>query len=1270
MKQRYYIVLLFLVALAFKAHAQYPLNGVSQPVDYNRISSFPPKSEQTAKENPNSWGDLVGGTLQQVKKSWVPSDSDFCYMNYAENKGQWNSKVLYQADFRGGRLFLEKNGLMYVFYPSDLFEYIHPEKGGKPADIGNRTFTFQAIHMEFQNSQGAVIQPTEKRRFYYNYFIGNNPQQWASRVGVYQNVYYNELYPGISAKVFSRSNDVRYDFTVTPNGNPADIQLHFTGQNGLSLKNGKLVIHTEIGEIEEAAPFAYQLVNGEKVKVDCSFTLDKDNIGFKVADNYNKSIPLVIDPTLVFATYTGSTADNWGMSAAYDANGDGYTSGIVFGTGYPVTTGAFQTTFGGAGTGGGNFYTGFDISISKFTPNGYWLMYSTYLGGSDNEEPSSIIVDNNQDLVVLGKTYSTNFPTTTTAYSKTLSGGADFIISKFDSNGTKLLASTYIGGSADDGVNMSSLEYVLKDLKYNYADDDRGDVIVDGNNNIYVASCTNSTNFPTTPGAYKTTACGMQDGCAFEMDPNLTTLKWSTYLGGSNNDAAYNLALNSKGEIYITGGTESANFPTTPGVINPSYGGNIDGFLLHLSPNGSTLLQSTYIGTGAYDQSFFVQTDKYDNVYIYGQTGGSYPVTAGVYSVPNGGQFIHELNPTLSSTVFSTVFGTGKGTPDIAPSAFLVDKCQNIYISGWGGVLYGYNVPTSTTNGLAVTGNAFQSTTDGSDFYFMVLQRNASALLYATYFGGPISLEHVDGGTSRFDKTGIIYQAICEGCGGNSDMPTSPGAWSATNNSPNCNNALVKFKMDLLETVASFIINPLVTAGCAPFSVTFKNTTSFGSTYRWFFGDGDSSHLAVPSHIYNNPGTYKIMLIATDSATCNITDTAYATVRVVPPLKMNPIPNTLICFGDSVNLDAVAPGAISFLWSPAAGLSNDSIHNPNASPAITSKYIVVAQDSFCTASDTVQVQVDNGKTTILPNPAELCQGDSVKLTTDSSFVSYSWSGGSTNSFLEVKSAGEYYVSTVDKHGCKGTDSTFVKVFTKVPLSMRDTAICYGQIAQLRADSGSYGYAWSPPATLSEPNSFDPIAHPLTTTTYTVTVTNGPCVSIDSCKVTVKPTPHISVSPDSTMIIYGQSVSLSATGDSGYTWFPSTWLSCTECASPVATPDSNIKYYVEVTNAQGCSALDSVIIDIEPTFYIPNAFTPNGDGLNDVFRPECVGYIALDAYIFNRWGELLYHWNTLDGGWDGTFKGTTVQEDTYVYMMTATTYTHKTYRKIGSVTLLR
>ena len=255
-------------------------------------------------------------------------------VNYIENKGQWNSNVLYQGDFNGGRVFLEKNALMYVFYPPGGVERLHPGPNTNRADMRRCTMTFQAVRMQFEGCNPASIEAIDKKLYYCNYFIGNDKSKWASNAGVYGTVNYNNLYPGVSAKIFSDLNNVRYDFTLDPNTNPSEIKLHFDGQNKLSLVNGQLVIHTEIGDITEAEPIAYQEITGKKVNVDCHYTLKDNTLGFTIQGNYDASQPLIIDPTLVFSTFSGSTADNWGMSAAYDAVSNAYTSGICFGVGY------------------------------------------------------------------------------------------------------------------------------------------------------------------------------------------------------------------------------------------------------------------------------------------------------------------------------------------------------------------------------------------------------------------------------------------------------------------------------------------------------------------------------------------------------------------------------------------------------------------------------------------------------------------------------------------------------------------------------------------------------------------------------------------------------------------------------------------------------------------------------------------------------------------------------------------------------------------------
>ena len=210
------------------------------------------------------------------------------------------------------------------------------------------------------------------------------------------------------------------------------------------------------------------------------------------------------------------------------------------------------------------------------------------------------------------------------------------------------------------------------------------EIQVDSLGNCYIASCTYSADFPTTAGCPQPTAGGGMDGVVFKMNPNLTSMIWSTYLGGSADDGCYALTLDNALNIYTTGGTSSTNFQTTIGALTTAYNGGItDGFVTKIKSDGSAILKSTFIGTNAYDQSYLIQLDNNYNVYIVGQTEGVMPVYSGVYSNPNSQQFIWKLNNNLNTQLMTTIFGSGSGQVDISPAAFLVDVCGNIFVSGW-----------------------------------------------------------------------------------------------------------------------------------------------------------------------------------------------------------------------------------------------------------------------------------------------------------------------------------------------------------------------------------------------------------------------------------------------------------------------------------------------------------------------------------------------------------------------------------------------------------
>lgn len=907
--------------------------------------------------------------------------------SFIENKNQWDSNILYKADIDGGALFLEKNLITFAFIDAEAlhdllgFKYL-PAEERNIRSVPSNVINCHSYKMHFAGASPDVkVDAIRPYPDFNNYFLGNDESRWASNVKKYQEVYYTGIYEGINLKIYEQDYLLKYDFIVSPGADPDQIQLEYEGVNDISLIEGNLVIKTSVNRVIEVKPFAYQEIDGVKKKIECVFKLRGNIVTFILKEKYNTDYELIIDPVLIFSSYSGSTADNWGYTATYDSKGFLYAGGSAFNIGYPVTPGAYQTSYGGNSC---------DIAISKYDTSGTFMIYSTLLGGNGTDVANSLIVDSYDQLFVLGTTSSTNYPVSAFAFDQTFNGGSnytltyvlnysgsDIVVTKFNNNGTALLASTYLGGSANDGLNMQT------PLKYNYADDVRGEIIIDDNNNIYIASTTASSNFPVTSGCFQPShAGGIQDGVVVKMDNSLTTVIWASYLGGSGNDAVYSILVDPNEDIYVAGGTTSFDFPLTSGVLNASYqGGSADGYITHIGQNGDIILHSTYWGSSAYDQTYFVENDIHNNIFVLGQTGASGMtfINNAAWYTSGGGQFISKMNFSLDTLIWSTAFGTGNGGPDISPTAFLVDLCDKIYLSGWGGNnINGWG----GTSGMPITGGAFQSTTDNNDYYFMVMEDDASAIYYGTFFGGS-SAEHVDGGTSRFDRKGKIYQSVCAGCGGYDDFPTTPGAVSNTNNSWNCNNGVIKFDFLLPLIVADFTLPPIV---CAPSPYTFDNTSYTGGTGLtcwWDFGDGDTSVLFEPSHVYAQSGTYMVTLAVSDTGTCNIADTITKPITIISNTS-DTIQTESICVGDNIQIGLPPNGdpGISYQWTPAGTLSDPNISNPIATPSQTTIYTLLVSNGTCTDTLSQVVNVLNLNASAGPD-VTTCTG-TIQLTTVSS----------------------------------------------------------------------------------------------------------------------------------------------------------------------------------------------------------------------------------------------------------------------------------------------
>lgn len=1276
-------------------------------------------------------------------------------LEFQENKGQWRESVLFKANIPAGNMYLEKDAITYLFYNETDLDRLHhmhhqPNKNYTEHDF---LLNMHAFRINLEKAEFTSVKKHKKTQDYVNYYLGKDTSKWASNVNKYEEVVYENIYANTDLKYYKINNQLKYDFIVKPGGSTENIKLNYEGVDEIFIEKNRLIVKTSVNTLVEEEPYAYQIIKGEKKEIKCKFVLNKNTVSFAFPKGYNKQVDLIIDPTLIFASYTGSTSDNWGYTSTFDLTGHLYGGGVTFGSGYPTTLGAYQTTFNG---GNGNYPPGTDITITKFNPSGTNLIYSTYLGGSANESPHSLVVDTNNNLFILGTTSSLNFPVTPSAFDTSFNGGtsysgtipnytngSDIIVSKLNSDGTTLQASTFVGGSGNDGLNISS-------LAYNYGDIFRGEIIVDGNNNCYIASSTNSADFPTSFGAFQNNLNGTQDACIFKFDSNLQALLFSTYLGGDSTDAAYSVQLNNNGQPYVTGGTASSNFPVSGSALNTSNQGGIDGFITGFNSSATTLLASTYLGTNAYDQTFFVQMDNNYDVYVVGQTEGSYPIAPlTTYNVPNSGQFLQKLDPNLSTSLMSTVFGSGSGAIDVTPSAFLVNECNYILISFWGGQtnsLHG-GPPMSTTNGLPTTSHAIQTTTDGSDYYLMMLGEDADTLLFATFFGGGNSPDHVDGGTSRFDKRGIVYQAVCASCyAATSDFPTSPNAYSSTDNSGNCNMGVFKIDLTRLTADAEVYSGPYF---CLGDSVHFQNLTNGGELYYWDFDDGDTSNIFEPVHLYDSAGTYNVMLVAYDSVSCILSDTDYVQIYINEPPIADVDSILPICRGDSIQL--IASGGVDYKWYPNTHISNDTLYNPFVYPPITTTYKVIVYDSCGVDSINVRVEVNQPNIDVIPDTSA-CRGVGVELFA-SGGSTYNWqpSGSLSNNTIANPIATPnnttiYNVEITDNNNCVWDTSMVLTIDTVLPnaLAYTDTTICEGDSVLLYA-TGGVDYVWSPSSLINKVSDSLVWAKPNTTTNFVVKVSTGCGDDYDTVKVNVHVVDANIV--DDTTICLGDNAYLWASGGETYVWSPSSYLnnptienpianidkptlftvkitdslnctttrtvfvdtllkpninlikalniewgdgaqlnpltngvlfqwhpqnglSCSDCLSPVANPYETTTYVLTVIDDKGCVAYDTITVYVNGSLFVPNSFTPTGDGKNDLFFAYGKDIADFEMYIFNRWGEQLFYSNDIKKGWDGTYKGELSKTDTYVWKIFFTDTFGTTKELYGTVTLIK
>ncbi len=555
-----------------------------------------------------------------------------------------------------------------------------------------------------------------------HYFLGNDPRKWRTHAAHYARVKYGAVYPGVDLIYYGHQDQLEYDFVVAPGANPGVIRLAFEGVEKVRVDaGGDLVLRVEGGEIRQKKPLLFQEVDGVKREIAGRYVIERNRqVSFRVG-RYDAGRPLTIDPVLTNSSYFGGSGEDYSFGVAVDSFGDAYLTGTTASSNFPAKTDKFQATPAGA-----------DAFVAKLNAGGSALVYSTYFGGSGNDQGSGIAVDALGNAYVTGFTRSANFPTTPNAFQARFGGGFwDAFVAKVKADGSALVYSTYLGGSGDDwGLGIA----------------------LDSSGNAYLTGVSSSANFPVTSGAFQRLPGG-GDSDAFVTKLNATgsALVYSTYLGGIADDQGRGIAVDAFGSAYVTGNTRSTNFPTTPDAFQqvPFGPGYWDAFVAKLKGDGSALVYSTYLGGSSDDWGLAIALDASGNAYLTGFTwSDDFPVTSGAFQGFLGGgnsdAFATKLNATGSALAYSTYLGA---SADDQGNGIAVDALGNAYVTG-----------NTRSMNFPITSDAFQTASAGHDDAFLtILDPTGTAVIYSTYIGGQSGSGDDQGSAVALDSSGNVY---------------------------------------------------------------------------------------------------------------------------------------------------------------------------------------------------------------------------------------------------------------------------------------------------------------------------------------------------------------------------------------------------------------------------------------------------------------------------------------------------------------------------------
>ncbi len=857
-----------------------------------------------------------------------------------------------------------------------------------------------------------------------NFFIGNDKKNWKTGIPVYGAVKYKDVYENIDIRYYGNNELLEYDIIVRPGADPSRVRFSYEGISALKiLDDGSLRVEVDADSFIHKKPYIYQVIDGEKVEVAGNYKLfDNNTFGFQLA-SYNKEHTVVIDPVVLYSTYLGGSHIDTGEDIAVDSSGNIYVSGETMSSNFPVQSELQQY-----------IPFGYDVFVTKFNPSGNALIYSTFIGGSDNYDVGKgIVVDGDGNAYIGGTTYSSNFPTTQGAIQQVSGGGRDAFVVKLGPSG-ELLYSTFVGGQYDD---------------YGYGID------IDETGSAYVTGTTSSLNFPTTPGCYKPSQNrDSSDAYVTKISPAGDAFVYSTYLGGSRYETGYGIVVDNAGFAFVVGSTTSSNFPVMNALQAAFGGGQIDAFVVKLALAGDSLVYSSYLGGSLDDQGYGIAVDDTGSVYLTGYTSSSdFPVNNPIQQ-HLGGQvydaFVTKINPDGNALVYSTYIA---GTYSDIGNDIEVDDFGYVYVAG-----------QTTSSDFPLVGNPISSYMGGRWQPFVtIINESGNAFVYSSFLG-----QGYANGLIVDDSKNIYIAGSGEGFPVvNAFQPNTAGYGDA-------------FVMKIGTNVNR---PPLANAGTDQSVhpgnlVTLNGTVSsdpdenYPLAYLWqIISKPEGSAAELSGGTFVNPtftpdllGDYLVKLTVTDTlGLSSAADEVLISTYNVPPVADAGVDQAIIQIGSIVQLNGCQSydeegDEINYLWSfiekPAesnATFTNPTACNPVFVADIHGNFVlgIVVTDIFGASNeDSVLVSFDNLKPVAnAGNNQSVGQGETVHLNGSLSFdanldpITYSWSivtkpDGSTSAINQPTDIqtdfvadipGTYVVSLVVNDGFEDSDKSNITV---------------------------------------------------------------------------------------------------------------------------------------------------------------------------------------------------------------------------------------------------